>query len=131
VKTRILVIDDDDLVRSLLRQMLERSGYEVTEAVDGAQGMRIFNEDPTDLVITDLLMPVMSGTKLILKLQSRFPDLKIIAISGGGQMYESGDYLSFAKELGAHRILQKPISMEELLRAVQDVMGREEVKSEK
>ena len=118
----ILIVDDEKEIRALVRKALERSGHEVMEAANGEEGVRIFYEKPADLIITDLLMPVMPGTRLISKLKSNFPDLKIIAISGGGSLYQSGDYLALAKELGATRVLEKPITLAALINAVEDVM---------
>ena len=106
----------------MLRETLERSGYEVVEASNGKEGIRIYREKPTDLIITDLLMPVMPGSRVISKLRDDFPDLKIIAISGGGSLYGSENYLNFAKELGAQRILEKPFQRKKLLRAVKEIL---------
>ena len=119
---RILIVDDDKHIRALFREALELSGHAVIEAINGEEGVRVFYEKPADLIITDLLMPVMPGTRLISKLKNDFPDLKIIAISGGGKLYQSGDYLALAKELGATRVLQKPISLKELRNAVEDIV---------
>jgi len=120
----ILIVDDDKDIRAIFRKALERSGFEVAEAKNGEEGVRLFFEKPADLIITDLLMPVMPGTRLISKLKSDFPNLKIIAVSGGGNLYQSGDYLALAKELGAMCILEKPISLSELIRAVEDVLSK-------
>lgn len=120
---RILIIDDDEQIRELLRDMLQRAGYEVMEAVNGKQGQRIFYEHQIDLIITDLLMPVMPGSRLISILRNEFPDLKIIAISGGGSMYRSGSYLKIASDLGAQRILQKPFQQAELVKAVEETLA--------
>jgi len=119
---RILIIEDDPDIRSVLRQILEWEGYTVVDAQDGLQGMRRFLEAPCDLVITDLLMPGMSGSAVISKLRRRFPDLKIIAISGGGIAYGPCGYLDFARELGAQCTLLKPIRRDTLLEAVRDML---------
>jgi len=81
---RILLIDDDAPVRRTLRKMLERQGYEVEEAPDGKAGLTLYQENPADLIITDLIMPEMEGIETIMELRRRFPDVKIIAMSGGG-----------------------------------------------
>jgi len=119
---RILIIEDNDQFREMLREMLEQSGYEVVEAFNGEEGIRIYREEPVDLIITDMLMPVMPGSRVISTLRDDFPDLKIIAISGGGSLYGSDNYLNFAKELGAQRILEKPFQRKELLRAVEEIL---------
>jgi YesN/AraC family two-component response regulator len=120
---RILIIDDDQHIRATLREMLQRSGYEVSEAVNGKQGLRLFYEHPADLIITDILMPIMPGSRLISILRKDFPDLKIIAMSGGGSMYRSGSYLKLASDLGAQRILEKPFLQKELVEAIEDTLA--------
>lgn len=118
----ILIVDDDDQFRLMLRRVLQGAGYEVSEAVNGKQGIRIFKEKPADLVITDMLMPVMTGSRLISTLQKVFANLKVLAISGGGRAYTSCNYLDYAKELGVQRILEKPVSRTELLQVVEDIL---------
>ena len=81
---RILVIDDDAPFRGMLRQVLGREGYEVMEASNGKEGMALFRAEPTDLVISDILMPEQEGLQTIKELRRDFPEVKIIAISGGG-----------------------------------------------
>ncbi len=120
---RILIIDDDEQVRSVLRKMLVRAGYEVVSAANGKQGLRIFKENPTELVITDILMPVMPGSRLISILRQEHPNVKIIAISGGGSMHQPGGFLNLARDLGAQQILTKPITSKALITAVEDVLA--------
>jgi YesN/AraC family two-component response regulator len=117
----ILVIDDEEHIRTLIRQMLELSGYKVYEAPDGKVGLEIFREKQVDLIITDILMPEKEGLETIMELRRSFPDVKIIAISGGGQ---SGNlsFLSAAKHLGALRTLTKPFSYEELLKTIRELI---------
>src|SRR5207247_8590250 len=81
---RILVVDDEEEFRKLLRAMLEKAGYEVLEASDAQRGFTLYCEDLIDLLIIDLVMPKVSGVALIHSLSCKFPDAKIIAISGGG-----------------------------------------------
>jgi YesN/AraC family two-component response regulator len=81
---RILIIDDESQIRSMLRLMLERVGYEVVEAPDGIEGIRKYREKPADLIITDLIMPNKDGIGMIIDLKKEFPEVKIIAMSGGG-----------------------------------------------
>jgi len=120
---RILIIDDDEHVRSVLQKMLVRAGYEVVSAANGKQGIRIFNENPTDLVITDILMPVMPGSRLISILRKEHPTVKIIAISGGGSMNQPGGFLTLARDLGAHQILTKPLKFDDLIAAVEEALA--------
>jgi CheY-like chemotaxis protein len=118
---RILIIDDEDQFRSMLRRVLERASYEVVEAQDGNEGIQRCREAPMDLIITDILMPGKEGLETIMDLRREFPQVKIIAISGGGR---TGDlnFLEFAKRLGAQSTLQKPCGQEELLDAVQEIL---------
>ena len=122
MKTRILIIDDEAPVRDMLRQMLEKEGYEVVEAPEGNAGIRLFRDNPTDLVITDILMPDKEGIETILELQKTFPQVKIIAISGGGRI--KLNVLPVAKAFGALRTLAKPFERKELLEAVRAVLAQ-------
>ena len=118
---RILIIDDESQIRSMLRLMLERSGYEVIEAADGMEGIRQYRDNPADLIITDLIMPNKDGIGMIIELKKEFPKVKIIAMSGGGVNRPEG-YLDGAKKLGATRTLTKPIDRDEMLSAVRETL---------
>lgn len=118
---RILIIDDEAPIRSMIRLILERAGYAVAEASDGVEGIRCFREAPADLIITDLIMPNKDGIGLILELKKEFSNAKIIAMSGGGLNRPEG-YLRGAQKLGAAYTLSKPINRQELLRAVKDTL---------
>ena len=117
----ILIIDDEPQIRSMLKLMLERDGYEVVEAADGIEGIRIYRQNPADLIITDLIMPNKDGIGMIIDLKKEFPDVKIIAMSGGGLNKPEG-YLKGAKKLGAACTLTKPIDRNEMLGAIKDVL---------
>ena len=118
---RILIIDDEPQIRSMLTLMLEREGYEVVEAPDGVDGIKIYRQNPADLIITDLIMPNKDGIGMIIDLKKEFPDVKIIAMSGGGLNKPDG-YLKGAKKLGAACTLTKPIDREEMLEAVREIL---------
>ena len=111
----ILIIDDEELIRALLRTTLEAAGYEVMEAPNGRIGLELYRHRPTDLIITDIVMPELNGLDVLLELTRQFLHAKVIAISGVGG--EKND-LDVAKLLGARRTLQKPFSMSKLLDAV-------------
>ena len=117
----ILVIDDDTQIRSMLRRVLEREGYVVEEACDGLEGLRIYRENPADLVITDIIMPNKEGIELIKDLLHEFPDIKIIATSGGGNMPPQL-YLGLAEGLGVDQVFAKPFDIKELLAAVKALL---------
>ena len=118
---RILIIDDEPQIRSMLKLMLERDGYEVVEAPDGVEGISVYRQNPTDLIITDLIMPNKDGIGMIIDLKKEFPEVKIIAMSGGGLNKPDG-YLKGAKKLGASYTLTKPIDREEILRVVAAIL---------
>jgi CheY-like chemotaxis protein len=111
----ILIIDDEEIIRVLLRSALEEAGHEVTEAANGRQGLELYRHRPTDLVITDIVMPEMNGLDMLLALTREFLHAKVIAISGAGG--EKND-LDVAKLLGARQTFQKPFSLPHLLGAV-------------
>jgi YesN/AraC family two-component response regulator len=119
---KILIIDDEEMVRDVLRQTLEREGYHVEAAADGERGLALFQSWRPDLVITDILMPGKEGLETIRELRAEDPDVQIIAISGGG---DRGDlnFLRAASMFGAVRTLSKPISRDDLLPMVRDIVG--------
>ncbi len=119
---RILVIDDEAPMRTMLQQVLERNGHEVAVATQGAEGLTLFRENPTDLVIIDIFMPGKEGIETIVELRQQSPQTKIIAISGGGHA-GTLDFLATAKHLGAHQTLAKPFERQELLAAVNAVLA--------
>jgi len=119
---RILVIDDDPQIRSMLKQFLELQGYEVEDADDGAAGLQCFREHPADVVITDVIMPGKEGIETIRDLRKEFPGVRIIAISGGGQLGPD-TYLQMAKAFGAKRVFIKPFDMSEFLEGVKEVLS--------
>jgi DNA-binding response OmpR family regulator len=118
---RILIIDDEDQPRRMLQQVLTRAGYEVVEARNGNEGLQRFRTRPTDLVITDILMPEKEGLETIIDIRREFPTAKIIAISGGGRAGNL-NFLDVAQRLGAQRVLQKPFELQEMLAAVRALL---------
>ena len=126
---RILIIDDESQIRSMLRLMLERVGYEVIEAADGMEGIRQYRDNPADLIITDLIMPNKDGIGMIIELKKEFPQVKIIAMSGGGVNRPEG-YLDGAKKLGATCTLTKPIDRDEMINAVKETLKADTASAE-
>jgi len=120
IHRRILLVEDNDQMRGTLRQMLEGAGHRVVEAPNGKIAERLYRERPADLIITDLIMPEKEGLELIMELRRDFPEVKIIAVSGGGRRGPK-EYLPLAKNLGALRTFEKPFNQEDLLAAVQDI----------
>jgi len=97
---QILIIEDDVEFRNILKKLLERNGYSVETAENGAQGVRMYRENPTDLIITDMIMPVKGGSQTILDIKGDYPKVKFIAISGGG-LGTAVEYLEVARVLNA------------------------------
>ena len=117
---RVLVIEDDPEVRTYLVAVLSRSGHTVKQAANGKEGVQLFDSDPCDVVITDIIMPEKDGIETILDLRRTHPGLKVIAISGGGRSTPD-NYLQSAKLLGADRAIRKPFTNEEILTAVDEL----------
>lgn len=113
---RILVIDDDPFVLDLLRRILEGDGYEVVVAANGQDGMEIFRQQPFDLLITDMVMPMKDGLQTILELRDIDPDLPVIATSGGGTISKER-YLTVAGYLDNVVTIPKPFTIEEIISA--------------
>jgi CheY-like chemotaxis protein len=119
---KILVVDDDDLLRSLLREWGHAAGHRVFEAVNGNAGIAAFEEHHPDMVITDIFMPDSEGLGMIRKLRKQHPHVKIIAMSSGSDKVQA-DFLHVAKEMGAVATLYKPFTVDELSAAVAKVLG--------
>jgi CheY-like chemotaxis protein len=116
----VLIIEDDEALRRVLRLGLEQAGYTVREAKNGRQGVNSFRKAPTDLVITDIYMPDRDGLDVIESLLRTCPTLKIIAISGAsGTM----DYLNAAKAAGAACVLRKPFIISTVLTAIAKLLS--------
>jgi CheY-like chemotaxis protein len=115
----VLIVDDEDQLRTLMCETLKEAGYRVAEARDGAEALRQYRMAPADLVIMDILMPNQDGLETTVTLRREFPKVKIIAITGGSDMIGILNFLDVAKMLGAHRVLQKPFDMKALLDTVQ------------
>ena len=113
----ILVVDDDDMLRSYVKELLKLNNFIVSEAADGKAGLKEFKENTPDLVITDIIMPEMEGISFIRKLREFSEETPIIAMTGNvhGHMDE---YLKISSQIGANEILRKPVKSEEFLEAI-------------
>ena len=118
----ILVIDDDEAFRRLIRRILEGGGHSVTEAANGCAVSALLHEHPADLVITDIFMPEMDGIETILQIRREFPAARILAMSdeSAGSML----CLNAASKLGADSIIAKPFPAGQLLNAVTGLLAR-------
>lgn len=117
--SRILVVDDEELARFTLRDILENAGYEVEEARNGRECIERQRATPFDLIVTDIIMPEKEGVETIIEIRQDFPKLKIIAISSGGRT-RNLDFLKLAQQFGADAILAKPFTDDQLVQAVKD-----------
>ena len=121
---RILLVEDDEAVREILRKALVFAGHAVDEASNGDVALAAYRRKAADLVITDLVMPDKDGLETIMALRRLDPAVKIIAMSGGGRTLGSGQlYLETARSIGAREILAKPFTGAALLQAVNQVLS--------
>jgi DNA-binding NtrC family response regulator len=120
-RASVLVVDDEVQMLQFLRKVLEGAGYQVWEALSGNEGLRQVCAQPIDVVITDILMPDLDGLEMIKMVDRNFPNIRVIAISGGSKYM---DYCSVAKMLGAHETLNKPFELQQLLDAVARQVGQ-------
>lgn len=125
MKDRVLVIDDTEDVRASTQVALQAEGFQVSVAANGREGMSLLRKQVADVVVTDILMPEQDGVETIAQLRREFPDIKIIAISGG--LSRTGfDYLLVPTQLGVARILRKPFDIQELVRLIRELIPRAE-----
>ena len=116
----ILLIDDDELFRHALATALTERGYAVRQARDGEEGLRLFHVEPSDLVLTDIVMPNKEGIETVMELRRTNPELGIIAMSGG-LAKDAPLYLKLVGALGANCTLKKPFALPALLTAIDKV----------
>src|ERR1700752_614658 len=124
--SHILVIDDDIDLRVIMQEALQAEGYEVSVAADGAQGIALQRKQPASLLITDIFMPNKEGIETIRDFRKEFPNVPIIAMSGGARLKRRGSTLFAAKEVGAATIPRKPFEMSDLLRSVAAALNASE-----
>ncbi len=119
---RILLIDDDPWVIKIFQQILEGEKHEVITASNGQEGLELFRRSAVDLIITDMVMPVKDGLKMIMEIEKESPNVPVIAISGGGVIAPER-YLALAESIGTRKTLAKPVSPQELVEAVNAVLS--------
>lgn len=119
----ILLIDDDDIFRDVLASALEQSGHTVRQATNGNEGLRLYREQPADLVLTDIVMPEKEGLDTIRDLHRDFPTARIIAMSGG-LAHDPKLYLHMAEKFGAKAVLAKPFHLSDLAQAVEAALAK-------
>lgn len=120
--SRILLIDDDDALRKMLRLTLTGMGHSVVEARNGREGVALDATQQPDLVLTDIIMPDKEGIETILEIRRQHPETRIIAMSGGGRV-NARDYLVMARRFGARYVLEKPFSNGEMALAIESALA--------
>ena len=120
MKARIIVVDDQEPIRRIIRRALESEGYEVFDAGDGGAGVQLLRKEGAALVITDIFMPGQDGIETLRQIRKEFPNVKVIAMSGGGTTGQ--DLIEGAKVLGATRTLNKPFTAREVIAMVAEVL---------
>ena len=118
---RILVVDDEELARFTIREILTKAGHEIEEAENGKQAIERQKAEPFDLIVTDIVMPGKDGVETIAELKRDVPAPIILAISAGGPTGDA-DFLKRAESAGADDILVKPFSEEELVQKVDECL---------
>jgi len=119
---KILVVDDEELTRFTVCEILQQGGHETIDVCCGAEALGILDSEHIDLIVTDMVMPEMNGNVFIDKAREMLPDIPIIVISGGGRTM-TYDYLEIAKQQGTQAILNKPFSPETLLLKVDEALA--------
>jgi CheY-like chemotaxis protein len=128
--TRVIIIDDEEDIRIVLKEIFVREGFDVAVASDGAEGLNLIRETGADLVITDIIMPGSDGVETAYDIRMEFPKTKIIVMSGGGNTgpleYEptaiaTNAYLASAEAVGADLTITKPFNRQELIKAVREL----------
>ncbi|MDH4054973.1 MAG: response regulator [Gammaproteobacteria bacterium] len=132
--TSVLIIDDEEDIRIVLKEIFVRAGFDVAVASDGNEGLNLLRENGADLVITDIIMPGSDGVEIAYEIRCEFPKTKIIVMSGGGNIapldYEpaaiaTSAYLASAAAVGADMTITKPFDREELLNAARNLTAKQ------
>lgn len=122
----ILIIDDDEGMRALMRELLERDGHQVADTPDGDRGLARFAAEPADLVVVDLFMPGKSGWETIRELQQLAPGLPFVLVSAGGalEVLRKGTPGTLVSLQGRvpYRYLRKPFSSRQFVAAVNELL---------
>jgi DNA-binding NtrC family response regulator len=117
----ILLVDDDEILLVTLEQLLTERGHSVVTASDGKKAAKLLRAKPFELVITDIVMPDRDGIETIITLHREFPEIGIIAMSGG--VSRSPTYLALAARLGAYCTLSKPFTPQQLQHAINETLA--------
>ncbi|GAB1490182.1 response regulator [Opitutaceae bacterium] len=117
-----LIVDDEEALRCVIAIVLEQAGYRVFTAESGSEALAILAKEKIDLVISDIVMPETDGIELVREIRTKFPQVKIISMSGGGSYLTAALCLKLAGQMGASGILSKPFTSEQLLESVKNAL---------
>lgn len=123
-RKKILLVDDEEAIRKMVRAILGEEQYAFQEAGNGLDAQTILENEPHDLIVSDVIMPDCDGIELVMAIRSKYPDIKVIVMSGGGRV-RAGHYLNLAQKLGAARVFEKPFDTVELRTAVAELLSEE------
>jgi len=121
-QSHILVVDDDTQMRQTIRTILEEENYNIAEACDGNAALKYLHRNTVELVIVDIIMPDKDGIEVIVETKEKFPETKILSLSGGG-MIAADEHLTSAQALGANHTLAKPFKNDELVEKVHALLN--------
>jgi DNA-binding response OmpR family regulator len=110
----ILVVDDDPSIQKMLKIFFENKKYKVTVASDGREAVYLQSKEPADIILTDIFMPEQEGLETIREIRDKYPNTKIMAMSGGAFYRAPNDYLTIAQKIGAHDIICKPFELKDI-----------------
>lgn len=117
---RVLIVDDNADMRSFSKLVLQRAGFEAEAVPDGRRALELQRKHPADVLVTDIFMPEPDGIELIQRFKSKFPRIKVVAITGGAHLTGRGgkEALYVAKQVGAEAVLEKPFAPETLVATI-------------
>ncbi len=118
----ILLVDDEESIRKMVRAVLGEKEYAFTEASNGVEALEIMETQSFDLILTDVIMPDCDGIELVMSVRKKLPDIKVIVMSGGGRV-RADHYLNLAEKLGAARVFEKPFNTAELRETVSELLS--------
>ena len=121
-RKKILLVDDEEAIRKMVRAILGNDLYEFGEAANGLDAQVLLEKQKFDLIITDVIMPDCDGIELVMAVRRKLPEIKVIVMSGGGRV-RAGHYLDLAGKLGAARVFEKPFDTAALRTAVQELLS--------
>ena len=119
---KILIVDDEVQIRESLKIFLERNGYTISVAADGAEALNIISSETFNLVVMDIIMPEKDGVELLVEIRKDYKNLPVIAMTGGGRIGKQ-NYLQMAKALGASAVLTKPYDLDDFLMVINELLN--------